>query len=59
MLELIKQCLFPDPAAGASDDWYKGSLGTRFAFTTELRDTGRSVFTLCTSVHCMLYKCTV
>jgi hypothetical protein len=30
-----------DPAAGASDDWYKGVLGTRFAFTTELRDTGR------------------
>merc|ERR1712107_806757 len=27
------------PAAGASDDWYK-SLGMRYAFTTELRDTG-------------------
>jgi len=34
------------PAAGASDDWYKGSLGTRFAFTTELRDTGRHGFIL-------------
>merc|ERR1719192_588189 len=26
------------PAAGAADDWYKGVLGSRFAFTTELRD---------------------
>jgi len=34
------------PAAGASDDWYKGSLGSRFAFTTELRDTGRHGFVL-------------
>jgi len=34
------------PAAGASDDWYKGVLGTRFAFTTELRDTGRYGFVL-------------
>jgi len=34
------------PAAGASDDWYKGSLGTRFAFTTELRDTGVHGFVL-------------
>jgi len=34
------------PAAGASDDWYKGTLGTRFAFTTELRDTGRHGFVL-------------
>jgi len=33
------------PAAGASDDWYK-SLGMRFAFTTELRDTGRYGFVL-------------
>merc|ERR1712002_339533 len=32
------------PAAGASDDWYKGGLGTRYAFTTELRDTGRYGF---------------
>merc|ERR1711971_943817 len=34
------------PAAGASDDWYKGVLGTRFAFTTELRDTGSHGFVL-------------
>jgi len=34
------------PAAGASDDWYKGSLGSRFSFTTELRDTGRHGFIL-------------
>jgi len=34
------------PAAGASDDWYKGVLGTRFAFTTELRDTGIHGFIL-------------
>jgi len=34
------------PAAGASDDWYKGVLGSRFAFTTELRDTGRHGFIL-------------
>jgi len=34
------------PAAGASDDWYKGVLGTRFSFTTELRDTGRYGFVL-------------
>merc|ERR1712037_515957 len=34
------------PAAGASDDWYKGVLGTRFSFTTELRDTGSHGFIL-------------
>jgi len=34
------------PAAGAADDWYKGVLGSRFAFTTELRDTGRYGFVL-------------
>jgi len=34
------------PASGASDDWYKGSLGARFAYTTELRDTGRHGFLL-------------
>jgi len=34
------------PAAGASDDWYKGVLGTRFSFTTELRDTGAHGFIL-------------
>merc|ERR1712042_120736 len=34
------------PAAGAADDWYKGVLGSRFAFTTELRDTGLHGFVL-------------
>jgi len=34
------------PAAGASDDWYRGVLGTRFSFTTELRDTGLHGFIL-------------
>jgi len=34
------------PAAGASDDWYKGVLGTRYSFTTELRDTGSHGFIL-------------
>jgi len=34
------------PAAGASDDWYKGALGSRFSFTTELRDTGLHGFVL-------------
>merc|ERR1711915_70778 len=33
------------PAAGASDDWYM-SEGSRFVFTTELRDTGRYGFLL-------------
>jgi len=33
------------PAAGASDDWYK-SIGMRYAFTTELRDTGTWGFVL-------------
>merc|ERR1712066_1077511 len=33
-------------AAGASDDWYKGVLGTRFSFTTELSDTGLHGFIL-------------
>jgi len=34
------------PAAGASDDWYKGVLKARFAYTIELRDTGRHGFVL-------------
>lgn len=34
------------PAAGASDDWYRGTLGARFSFTTELRDTGHYGFEL-------------
>jgi len=33
------------PAAGASDDWYK-SIGMRYSFTTELRDTGYYGFDL-------------
>ena len=37
---------FTDPAAGASDDWYKGVLKARFAYTFELRDTGRHGFVL-------------
>ena len=37
---------FSDPAAGASDDWYRGGLGTRYAFTTECRDTGYYGFLL-------------
>ena len=35
-----------DPAAGASDDWYKGVLNARFAYTVELRDTGYHGFVL-------------
>jgi hypothetical protein len=35
-----------DPAAGASDDWYAGVLKARFAYTVELRDTGRHGFVL-------------
>jgi len=34
------------PASGAADDWYKGVLGSRFAFTVELRDTGNYGFVL-------------
>jgi len=34
------------PASGASDDWYEGVLGSRFSFTTELRDTGFHGFIL-------------
>jgi len=34
------------PAAGASDDWYRGGLGARYSFTTELRDTGYYGFVL-------------
>jgi len=34
------------PASGAADDWYKGVLGSRFAFTVELRDTGNYGFLL-------------
>merc|ERR1711997_796777 len=34
------------PAAGASDDWYRGGLGARYSFTTECRDTGYYGFVL-------------
>merc|ERR1719219_691191 len=34
------------PASGAADDWYMGVLGSRFTFTTELRDTGNYGFIL-------------
>jgi len=34
------------PAAGASDDWAKGGAGIDFAYTLELRDTGRYGFLL-------------
>jgi len=34
------------PASGDTCDWYKGVLGARFTFTTELRDTGRYGFIL-------------
>lgn len=33
------------PAAGASDDWAK-SLGIKYAYTVELRDSGRYGFIL-------------
>lgn len=33
------------PAAGASDDWAK-SLGIKYSYTVELRDTGRHGFIL-------------
>ena len=49
MLFLYSLCVYRhliDPAAGASDDWYKGVLGARFVYTTELRDTGLHGFRL-------------
>jgi hypothetical protein len=42
----VKIVFFSDPAAGASDDWYAGVLKARFAYTVELRDTGRHGFVL-------------
>ena len=35
-----------DPAAGNSQDWYKGVLKARFVYTVELRDTGFHGFVL-------------
>ena len=37
---------FSDPAAGVSDDWYKGVLKSRFAYCVELRDKGNYGFLL-------------
>ncbi|CAD7091291.1 unnamed protein product [Hermetia illucens] len=34
------------PAAGGSDDWAKGTMGIKYSFTVELRDTGRYGFIL-------------
>merc|ERR1719468_742872 len=46
------------PAAGASDDWYKGGLGTRFSFTTELRDTaGTDLYCLPTRSSPVVRRC--
>lgn len=36
----------PDPAAGGSEDWTYGSLGVKYSFSVELRDTGRYGFLL-------------
>ena len=35
-----------DAAAGGSDDWAKGSAGIKYAYTVELRDTGKHGFIL-------------
>ena len=37
---------YSDPAAGVSDDWYKGVLKSRFAYCVELRDNGNYGFLL-------------
>lgn len=34
------------PAAGASDDWAKAEMKVKYAYTVELRDTGRHGFVL-------------
>ena len=39
-------CLLTGATAGASDDWAKGDLGIKFAYTFELRDTGDFGFRL-------------
>lgn len=45
-LHLSAACLcFPDLAAGGSDDWAY-DLGVKYAYTFELRDTGRYGFLL-------------
>ena len=45
-MKILTDNFCSDSAAGASDDWYKGVLGSRFAYTVELRDTGRHGFVL-------------
>ena len=35
-----------DLAAGGSDDWAKGVAGVKYAYTVELKDTGRHGFIL-------------
>lgn len=34
------------PAAGASDDWAKGVMKIKYAYTVELRDAGKHGFNL-------------
>lgn len=34
------------PASGGSDDWAKGVVGMKYAYTIELRDQGRYGFVL-------------
>jgi carboxypeptidase A4 len=34
------------PASGDSDDWAKGELKIKYAYTVELRDTGKDGFIL-------------
>lgn len=34
------------PAAGGSDDWAKGTVGIKYAYTLELRDSGNYGFVL-------------
>lgn len=34
------------PAAGGSDDWAKGTMKIKYAYTIELRDNGRYGFVL-------------
>lgn len=34
------------PASGGSDDWAKGAIGMKYAYTIELRDQGRYGFVL-------------
>ena len=38
--------IIADLAAGGSDDWVKGALGVKYAYTVELGDTGEHGFLL-------------